>query len=271
MPDRQYPNSEILTAFGIRESPVRLSGGEDTSFLAGSIVLKPVDNEGEAVWRAELMAAIVEDGFRIPRPVKTLSGDWLHGSWQAFTFVRGREIKGRWADKLAVSSRFHRALSTIPRPAFIANSTHPWGIADRMAWGDEPLRYGPHLTAVMVRLLPLVKPISLPGQLIHGDMTGNILFDETLPPAIIDLSPYWRPAEYANAIIVVDSVVWEGAPDTLLDFLGNSHEIHQLLVRASMWRIVTTELCIDQFGKGNISDVNSYDHFIDLLYQRIGG
>ena len=102
-------------------------------------------------------------------------------------------------------------------------------------------------------------------------MTGNILFDETLPPAIIDLSPYWRPAEYANAIIVVDSVVWEGAPDTLLDFLGNSHEIHQLLVRASMWRIVTTELCIDQFGKGNISDVNSYDHFIDLLYQRIGG
>jgi len=27
---------------------------------------------------------------------------------------------------------------------------------------------------------------------------------------VIDFSPYWRPAEYATAIIIADAVVWEG-------------------------------------------------------------
>ena len=36
-------------------------------------------------------------------------------------------------------------------------------------------------------------PIVTTSQLIHGDLTENILFAEGLSPAVIDFSPYWRP------------------------------------------------------------------------------
>ncbi len=32
------------------------------------------------------------------------------------------------------------------------------------------------------------------AQLVHRDLTGNVLFHPPLPPLVIDLSPYWlRP------------------------------------------------------------------------------
>ncbi len=37
-----------------------------------------------------------------------------------------------------------------------------------------------------------------PPQLVHGDLTGNLLFHTSLPPAVIDLSPYWRPTALFN-------------------------------------------------------------------------
>jgi hypothetical protein len=48
--------------------------------------------------------------------------------------------------------------------------------------------------------------------LIHGDLTGNVLFHDELPPAIIDFTPYWRPLEFQSAVVVADALVWEGAP-----------------------------------------------------------
>lgn len=50
----------------------------------------------------------------------------------------------------------------------------------------------------------------------HGDLGGNVVFHETLPPAVIDVSPYWRPAGYADAIVVADAVAWGRAGDELV-------------------------------------------------------
>jgi fructosamine-3-kinase len=59
--------------------------------------------------------------------------------------------------------------------------------------------YQQHIDA---RLLPLVAPlvtvrrmdVQLPEQLIHGGLNAeNILVAPEVAPAIIDMTPYWRP------------------------------------------------------------------------------
>jgi len=51
--------------------------------------------------------------------------------------------------------------------------------------------------------------ITLTNQIIHGDLCGNILFHETLSPVVIDFSLDYRPREYAEAILIADSIAWE--------------------------------------------------------------
>jgi fructosamine-3-kinase len=121
------------------------------------------------------------------------------------------------------------------------------------------------LSGVKEPLKILLKPIQLPFQVIHGDMAGNILFPAQGDPIVIDFSPYWRPAEFATAILIVDAVVWEGAPDSILSEMNGVTEGKQLLVRAAMWRIKTTEEYLKQYGKGDLGDVDAYQHLIDLL------
>jgi hypothetical protein len=66
-------------------------------------------------------------------------------------------------------------------------------------------------------LVSALRPVTAPSQLIHGDLTGNVVFDSARPPAIIDFSPYRRPAAYAAAIVAADALVWEGAARQVLD------------------------------------------------------
>jgi len=40
---------------------------------------------------------------------------------------------------------------------------------------------------------------------------GNVLFADASPPAVIDFSPYWRPAGLALAVAAVDALMWGGA------------------------------------------------------------
>lgn len=263
------PSKQIFYAFGIEDSPLLLEGGEGTTYKAGGFVLKPVDNIVEANWRAELMESIVEDGFRLPRPVRSKNNRWVEGGWCVYTFIEGKEVKNRWEEKINISRQFHKSLANVARPDFIDKASHPWAIADKMIWGNLPMQYAEWLRPTMSKLESLLKPISLKNQLIHGDMTGNILFHNSLPPAVIDLSLYWRPTEYANAIIAVDSIVWDDAPDTILKELDDTFETYQLLLRATMWRIKTTEEFISQYGIGDVSKVDYYDHIIDLISNKL--
>lgn len=262
------PDSDVVHAFGFDEAPVLLSGGQGESYRVGDIILKPVDNAELANWSAELMSSIVEDGFRVARPIRTKNGVWIHNGWHAFSYVLGKEVKGRGREKISVSRSFHKALRVYEEPEFLEHRQDPWALADRMTWGEQTLVYGPRLEKVVTRLESLIKPVDLESQLIHGDMTGNILFQDGHLPAVIDLSPYWRPAEFATAVIIVDSIVWDGAEDSLIDQIENTPTMNQLLLRAALWRIKTTEEFVKKYGKGSLDDVNSYSHFIDVLAMR---
>lgn len=264
-----FPTVDVLSAFGISGNPRLLEGGEGTTYVAGNVVLKPVASEIETNWRSNLLSSLPQVGFRIARSLKTIDGNWTCEGWEASTFVEGQPTKSRWKEKIEVSRKFHAQLQNIDKPAFIDLATHPWAISDRMVWGEQPLEYSDRLKPVMQQLEAMTKPVTLPSQLIHGDMTGNILFHDSLDPAVIDFSPYWRPAEYATAIIIVDSIVWDGVDQSLLLEMENRTDMNQLLIRATMWRIKTTEEYIKQYGKGLIDHVDAYQPLIKMLEARV--
>jgi len=178
-------------------------------------------------------------------------------------------VRGWWEEKIKVSRKFHTKLSKIDRPDFIGTRNTPWEVADRVVWNVVPEEYGEKVRTITDRLLTVKQPLHLTEQLIHGDMNGNILFSDSLAPAIIDFSPYWRPAEYATSIILADATVWESASDTLFSEMENTFENNQLLIRAALWRIKTT----DEFSRLNNTDpseeMHHYSHFIDVLIKRI--
>jgi uncharacterized protein (TIGR02569 family) len=107
-----------------------------------------------------------------------------------------------------------------------------------VAWGDLPVSDFADAKHV-ARLAAARRPIDALDQLIHGDLSGNVLFAEGLPPAIIDLSPYWRPTAFATAIVVADALVWDGADTSLLSQVRHIDHFAQYLVRALIYRMVT--------------------------------
>ena len=190
----------------------------------GPLVLKPLDCAAREIpWQAELFAAIEEDGFRVARPRPEIVDGWTAWEW-----LDGRHEPGRWLDIIAVGARFHDALADVPRPDHIIDARmNPWEVGDRVAWGERPYEG-------IDDLLAALEPIDDAPQLIHGDLTGNVLFHPTLPPAVIDFAPYFRPRQYADAIVVCDALCWEDAPAALAEAVSP-----QYLLRAAIYRAVT--------------------------------
>jgi uncharacterized protein (TIGR02569 family) len=141
-----------------------------------------------------------------------------------------------------VGHRFHAALVGRPRPGFLDRRTHHWAVGDRVAWGELPAATFADVKHVP-RLVAALRPVDeSASQLVHGDLTGNVLFADGLPPAVIDFSPFWRPPGYAAAIVVGDALVWEGADEGLLAAVADVEDLPQLLLRALIFRAVVDAL-----------------------------
>jgi uncharacterized protein (TIGR02569 family) len=236
------PPAPVLAAFGVSGTPVPLAGGQGSSWRVGDAVLKPLDlAEEEHEWHAELLASITCDGFRVPRPLRGANGAAVVDGWCAWYAVAGRHEERRWPDVIAVGERFHAALADVPRPGFIARRTDRWAVGDRVAWGELPASEVPHIKHLN-RLASALRPIAAADQLVHGDLCGNVLFDDRLPPAVIDFAPYWRPTGFASAVVVADALVWEGADEGILAAVAHIEDFPQYLLRALIYRAVTDRL-----------------------------
>jgi len=73
---------------------------------------------------------------------------------------------------------FKKALAGFVKPDFMRKAKTPWEIADQLIWGPRrwPLTINHGCDESFIRCQ---QKISLTKQLIHGDMTGNILFSES--------------------------------------------------------------------------------------------
>jgi uncharacterized protein (TIGR02569 family) len=222
------PPPAVVAAFGADAAALPLSG---IAWRAGDIVFKPLDMDERALaWQADVLAGVVPDGFRVAPPLRSGTGALVVDGWTAWPWLAGAHAP-RWLDIAAVGERFHRALAGVERPAELLDArTDPWAVADRIAWGElDAAAPGPLLRA----LLAARRPVNAPAQLVHGDLSGNVLFATGLPPAVIDLSPYWRPPAYAAALVRVDAVLWHGASLGLL-----ARQAGQLVLRALLFRLL---------------------------------
>jgi uncharacterized protein (TIGR02569 family) len=242
-PPEPPPDPATVACFGLRGRPQPLAGGQRTTWRVGDAVLKPIDTAPAVLeWQWQLLSGL--DGrpdFRVAPPRRASTGELVVDGWTAWRFEPGGPVPGRWPDIIEVSRLFHLAVRDVGRPDFLGERADRWAIGDRVAWGEcVPERLG------AVKYLPVLiaacRPVRASSQLIHGDLTGNVLFAEGLPPLVLDLSPYWRPAPLAAAIVVADALVFEGAEASLADRLPGGPDGPQYLLRALIFRIVADRL-----------------------------
>lgn len=259
----------MLRAYGLDAPALPLTGGQHTAWRVGAAVVKPLDMDAAAVqWQGELLRRLDgAEGFRVSVPLQATDGRWIVAGWTAWRYQPGAHVPGRWQDIISAGQRFHAALRAEPKPDFLSRRTDPWAIADRVAWGE--LAPGRYAGADQLReLIAVLRPVRREDQLIHGDLTGNVLFDEHRPPLVIDLAPYWRPAPFATAIVVADALVFEGAGPALVQPLLVDPEFPQFLCRALIYRLVTDQLA--RGGPGPDRAQNRYLPAVQLAVRLAG-
>ena len=183
--------------------------------------------------------------------------------WSAWEFLAGEADSTRWRDALTVSDHFHAAVSKVARSPAVPGR-HSWATGDAFAWGEQDVTFPDAFRPLVSQLIGRRDPVDLPCQLVHGDLGGNILFHPDLPPAVIDISPYWRPKRYADAIIVIDAIAWAGsnlhALDPLRDPVGR-----QMVCRAILFRLGAAAINCGGQGEGLAAEVAGYQPVIRAL------
>jgi hypothetical protein len=140
---------------------------------------------------------------------------------------------------LNVAVRLHATLRAVPLPDHLSRRSDDFAIADRMAWAELPLPTEGRLADHLQQLARHRAPVAAEPQVVHGDLAGNLLWEKHLPPAVIDMSPYWRPGGLGPAQLVTDATLWYGADlslaEALLDF--EPDQGRQLVLRALIFRL----------------------------------
>lgn len=274
MPDEaEAPPAHVLAGFGVpadglsKARPVRLAGGEGTSWLAAGMVFKPAGDTAFAAYLAGLTHRVVERGFRVPRAVRSRDGRWVVAGWTATQVVPGKEAPSRVDEIIRVGQAYHIALADERRPPLLASRDDPWAYADRVAWGEEPVVGDDRVYALQSELAVVRRPVSMRCQLVHGDLCGNVLFAAGQPAAVLDLSPYWRPVAWALAVVVVDGITWYGADLSVLDRWSHLPEWNQMLVRAAMFRLGAYEGQLRR-GVDLTADLYRWEPTVELLCRR---
>jgi uncharacterized protein (TIGR02569 family) len=236
------PSIEVRRDFGRVGPAERYVSGEGIAFRVADAVFKPVADRLEAEWIGGVLENFSDANVRVARPIRAADGGWVVDGWAAWEWVEGHATRHRW-DEIATAGReFHRSLRGVPKPSFLDKRKHQWAIGDRVAFGEQDSPIPTPLAKQVADLRASLAENRLPSQVIHGDLTGNVLFADNLPPAIIDFSPYYRPSGYATAILVVDAIVWFGASFALTELIEPADWRHDLLARALIFRLVAAAL-----------------------------
>jgi hypothetical protein len=259
----------VLRAWGIEQAKP-LDGGGGRAFVANDVVFKRVFDVGQALWLAEMLASLRERmDLRVIQPVPAQSGAWVVEGWSAWHRLEGTHRLGRWRDVLEVADRFHATTSGVAWSEAI-NANHAWAKADRFAWDEGGIDVPPSARPLVNELIRRRGRLQLPSQLIHGDLTDNVLFHERLAPAVIDISPFWRPARYAKAVVIADSVALSSVGVEAIQPLSDPEGV-ELLVRATLFRVgAAIVLCQDDSAR-LAGEIRAYGRLIKLLSDRDAG
>ena len=269
MSDSGPPSADVLRAFGTTERPIHIPGGQGQNYRSGHVVLKPARDDEEANWVADFYLVVECRGFRLPKPIRSDMGSFVYDGWQAWEYIEGRQVRGRWIEKIEVCHRFHQAIAGFPQPTYFERrEQNPWVIADKATWGETKIEHHPRIAPAVEQLRKCLHVVSVTSQLIHGDFGGNVLFSDELSPAIIDFSPYWRPVEFAIAVIIADAIVWGGADESLIEAGSNLNDFHQYLARAELRRVIELDTLHQMYGWNMLEQIDAHLPLIRAISRR---
>ncbi|MEP9394140.1 MULTISPECIES: TIGR02569 family protein [Gordonia] len=256
------PPEHVLNTFGLTAHPPIAMG--DTwvgGWRVGEVVLSLVPDHARAAWSASVRENLFVEGLRIARPFRATDGRYVVSGWRADTYIAGAP-EPRHDEVVSVAERLHVAIADLERPRFLLQQPAPphtdvdvFAAADRAAWEDVPMRSaraagmaeptspdGQESIEILKTLASLRKNVDLKNQVVHGDLFGTVLFAGAAAPGITDIVPYWRPASWAAAVVVVDSLAWGGADDELVQRWSDEPEWPQMMLRATMFRLAVHAL-----------------------------
>lgn len=252
----------MLSTFGLSEStPIALGPDWDGGWRVGEVVLSLVADHARAAWSAKVRENLYVEGMRLARPFRATDGRYVVSGWRADTFIAGSP-EPRYDEIVSLANRLHEKIAGLDRPRFLlAQPVAPFtdvdvfGFADRAAWENNPLSVATkmgaladlsedsqHSLELVKRLATLRTPVEAKPQLVHGDLFGTVLFAGAAAPGITDITPYWRPAAWAAAVVVVDALAWGGADDELLVRWRDLPEWPQMVLRALIFRLAVHAL-----------------------------
>ena len=268
------PSPSVLEAFKLSPSTrcINLDGGQGKTYLADNIIFKPTSNIEESIWIAEVYASIGQIGFRIPSPIATTSDEWTFEQWTAWEFLEGNTLKGeKYKERLAASQAFHKALANYSRPSLLNNRNDAWSQADRIVWENKSWQPHSKIQSLYNKLESYQEPLDISEQIMHGDIAGNMLYQTGQAITIIDFSPYWRPAAYSEALLCVDSIMWEQAPWSILDLVNLDITFRQLMLRAVMRRLVEVDrhFHLNSLPESSLEQVNHFENFSSQLISNV--
>jgi uncharacterized protein (TIGR02569 family) len=236
----------VLDLFAVPDVVEPLPGGQGGSVRAGDLVLSPERDPAVATWLSPVLARLAvrldesptrgPGDLRVAMPVPARDGSWVVGGWAASRWEPGTTTCRDLDVVLATARLFHaRLASTVEtRPPGLDARTDRWAVAERAAFGEEALPDRP----VVRRAAALLDDTPLgPAQLVHADLAGHVLLDAAGSPVVVDVAPAWRPARWAEAVCVLDSVLWWDADEAVLADRRTGAE-RQAVLRALLFRAV---------------------------------
>jgi uncharacterized protein (TIGR02569 family) len=233
------PPPEVLEAFGTKAPLSPAERGMGRTWIAGDIVLKPVDDEAQHEWICGVYDAWTREDVAVACPLR-VEGQWSFRGWGAQLVLPGDGARAGddpdWFRDVHLA--FHDGVSDLDRPAFLDTRDDPWTYGERVAWEGAAPEGGDETLGLLTRALREMQPVDVDDQVVHGDLGGNVLRDGDRG-AVIDWAPYWRPVDWALAVVATDAVCWEGAGESLLDDWSTGRQWPQLLLRATVYRLAT--------------------------------
>jgi hypothetical protein len=122
------------------------------------------------------------------------------------------------------------------RPPGLDARADRWAVAERVAFGEAA---PPSEVRELMVGLGVPEPlVELPSQLVHADLSGNVLLDAYGAAVVVDVSPAWRPVRWAEAVCVLDAVACGDAPRSVLSGWSGRAD-HQLVLRALVFRVLS--------------------------------
>lgn len=263
MPHPSQPPDRVLDLFAAEGVLEPLTGGRGTTWRAGDLALSPGHDASEG-WLAPIQARLAvrldeqtPRSIRLVLPVPARDGTLVVDGWSATRFEPGTTPCHDLATLRATAHLLHAHLAGVvaERPTELEARTDRWGVADRQAYdADAALRAAAGrpetgLADLVEGLVSGLEPVDLGReQLVHADLAGNVLLDAAGIPFVIDLSPTWRSPLWAEAVCVLDAVLWRDAPaDALGDWRHGQQR--QAMLRAALFRVLSDEPCdVDRYA-----------------------